>query len=360
MLQRTNRMLKVQNILSMIAEVTLDESVQQMIKDMKSVQHGDRTNKMYDILSDYHMEGGVWKHTLLAIEALPKIADMLSTATEDTIYNDVYAKHINDLRAAALFHDIGKLGTQEPSSKRPGSYSFPKHSKQEIIKTLFDKYDIQPSQLVNDLVAGHHYSPAEVSALLSSGEWSAEKVALLMILKGSDNMAVGPRGVHAATTHVAKFLQAMDSLVDQDIPEMLEWSVEDIDWAEGQELGFNEPESDLTPGGHVAGRLSGEPGEETIKNIETSGTKNLVVTISSKPYEGDFTKDIRDAGSKDDFESVLNFVSNDVYLYLENQPGAPSNVKESVVLEVVPAESFDIDDTSGDAMIFDVILNVNW
>ena len=325
----------------MIDADVLDESIQQMVKDMKATQHGDRTNKFYDLINDYHIEGGVWKHTKLAIEALPEIAKGLDSATKTDTYSKLFDTYKNQLRSAALYHDIGKIATQEPSSSRKGSYTFPEHSKEKIVKELFVKYGVTPDPIVSELIAGHHLSPADVTNALSAGTLDQEKVDLLMILKGADNMAVGPKGSHSAVSHVAKFMDAMKSIEAEDLTQTLKWDIDDIEWSEEHELGFIEPTKDPT-------------------NTASSGTANLVVTVSSNPYEGNFTADMRKEGSKDEFELAIDFLRKDVYSFLENQPNAPDDVRNSVSLEVVPEQSFDINDELNNRMTFDIVLNVNW
>ena len=198
----------VDDIREYLNEQALEETIQQMIADLKATQHGDETNPLYDVLTIFHLEGGVWKHTKLAVDALPNVARDLSANLNDPEYQELYNKHLNTLRSAALFHDIGKIATQTPSTKRPGSYSFPEHPSEEVVDKLFQEYDITPSSAVRDLVVHHHDSPKDISALRDQG-WESEALKLLIILKAADNVAVGPRGTASAVQHVRPFVDAM-------------------------------------------------------------------------------------------------------------------------------------------------------
>jgi len=260
--------------------MALDESIQQLIKAMRATQHGDRTNEFYDITQDFHMEGGVWKHTLLAIDALPTVAKGLANALEDPNYVEVYNKFKNTLRSTALYHDIGKITTQVPSKKRTGSYSFPQHSAKEVVTKAFDTYDISPDSFVVELVSHHHDSPAEVNTL--ENYWDKDQIKMLMILKAADNMAVGPRGSYSAVNHVVKFMIAMENKVSkQGLPLTNEWGIEDVEWAKGSELGFIQPEKEIA-GNHVAGEIGGEPGEEEVVGLNSTGEREVVLTISTR------------------------------------------------------------------------------
>lgn len=207
--------MRVEEIAYLIDVDIIAESIQQMIKDMKSTQHGDRTNPVYNLLKDYHIEGGVWKHTKLAIDALPEIAQGLTDALDDPQYLELYNRYKNELRAAALYHDVGKLGTQTPSQSRAGSYSFPGHSDTSIVDALFDKYDITPGALTRELVLHHHDTPAQVAALLE-GDWDSDRANLLLILKGVDRLAVGPKGIDQAVAAVVEFANDMNSATPGD------------------------------------------------------------------------------------------------------------------------------------------------
>lgn len=198
--------MQVQDIFSLLNECVIGESIQQMIKDMKKTQHGDRTNPLYELLKDYHVEGGVWKHTKLAIEALPDIAKGLSDALDDPEYLALYDQNKNELRAAALYHDIGKLSTQKPSKSRKGSYSFQGHSDQEIIDSIFALYNIKPSVVAKNLVLHHHDTPAEAESNFAN---DTTGLKLLMIVKGVDRIAVGPKTLSAAIEGMVSFLDQM-------------------------------------------------------------------------------------------------------------------------------------------------------
>jgi 23S rRNA maturation-related 3'-5' exoribonuclease YhaM len=185
----------IRQIFWMIEEDCVDESIQELVKDMKATQHGDRVNPFYELVKDYHKEGGVWKHTMIALRALPEIASVLGPEFEE-----VYADNINDLRAAILYHDIGKVATQTPSTSRVGSYSFPQHSAEDVVDKVAVEYGIALSPIVRKLVVHHHDSPEQFKQL------PAEFQKLLAILKVADNMAVGPKDVSAAVAHVKPFL----------------------------------------------------------------------------------------------------------------------------------------------------------
>lgn len=185
----------IRQIFRLVEEGCVDESIQELIKDMKATQHGDRTNPFYELVKDYHKEGGVWKHTTLALYALPEVAEALGPEFEA-----VYADNINDLRAAVLYHDIGKVATQVSSTSRTGSYSFPRHSAEDVLDQVAVEYGVVLSPIVRKLVAHHHDSPEQFKQL------PAEFQKLLAILKVADNMAVGPKDVTTAVAHVKPFL----------------------------------------------------------------------------------------------------------------------------------------------------------
>lgn len=355
--------MKIQDVLFLIDAKALDESVQELIRDMKATQHGDRTNRLYDLLQDYHLEGGVWKHTKLAIDVLPEVAKALSDSTDDPVYQEVYDEYLHHLRAAALYHDIGKVATQEPSQKRPGSYSFPGHTEEDLVSELLAAYDIETNQLVQELVSHHHDTPAEVAAL----DWDDDQIAMLMILKAADNMAVGPRGVHSAITYVMKFIDAKgeEGPGKVDALDIGTWSTEDIEWAEGSELGFLEPEEEISPSGHVAGEIVGEPEEEEVPPLESSGEREVVVRVSTPPYSG-FTKAMRLKALTSDIQSsVESFISQDVLTFLKNQTGAPEEeqweeFEEKISLEPDLRKSFNVISTTDDAIEFDIVVKVLW
>jgi len=195
----------VADITQTIDSLVFNESIQALIRDMKATQHGDRTNSFYDLLSDYHQEGGVWKHTLLAIQSLPAIAAELATMFNDQQFQELYDEFKNDLRVATLYHDIGKLSTQEPSKQRLGSFSFPEHGAKDIVKTVINKYGLTMNHRVRNLVTSHHASPAEFQALKAVG-WSDADLKLLVMLKAVDSIATGPKGIVSAVAHVTPFV----------------------------------------------------------------------------------------------------------------------------------------------------------
>jgi len=345
----------------MIEAGALEESIQQLIKDLRATQHGDRTNPAYDILQDYHMEGGVWKHTKLALDALPKAAKALADYLDDPKYTEIYDEFKHHLRAAAFFHDIGKIATQEPSKRRPGSYSFPGHAEEDLINDLLDEYDIETNQLVAELVAHHHDVPSDLAELV--GDWDEAQLIMLMILKVADNMAVGPRGVGDAIKHVHPFLVALQDQEEYGPPLQDQWSIENIEWAEGSELGFMEPEQEIV-GPHVAGEIGGEEGEEEVIGLETSGERELVSYISSPVYEGDFTGSVRAMVGKNP-EPVEDFLRHDVMSFLKAEPNAPEegqwvDFEEEVDLEVLPKKSFELTSETADAIEFPIYVKVSW
>jgi HD-GYP domain-containing protein (c-di-GMP phosphodiesterase class II) len=192
----------IESIYNQIEVETQTESIQQLVKDLHSTQHGDRTNPAYQLFKDYHKEGSVWKHTRLAIESLPEISKALSEAFQDPDYERLYGDFIHVLRTAALYHDIGKITTQKPSTSRTGSFSFPEHQKEEIVDKLFAQYDIEPLESVKLLVVHHHDSPEDFKKL----DWNSDMKKLLIILKAADNFAVGPTDIASAVEHVRPFV----------------------------------------------------------------------------------------------------------------------------------------------------------
>ena len=199
--------MQIKNIIVLIENEVLFDSIQDLIKDLRAVQHGDRTNKFYDLTHDHHSEGGVWKHTKLALEALPSVAKALSVEFNDQEYVELYDRYVNELRAAVLYHDIGKLVTQKPSKSRPGSYSFQNHGELSVVQKAFNEYGIEPSELVLNLVSHHHDSPSDFMSLNQT--WSKETLKLLIILKAADSIAVGSKEAHTAIEHVKPFAVAM-------------------------------------------------------------------------------------------------------------------------------------------------------
>lgn len=186
----------IQIVYDSVDSICLDESIQELIKDMKATQHGDRTNPLYELAKDYHKEGGVWKHTLLALQALPEVASALGPD-----FYDIYLSNVNDLRAAVLYHDIGKLVTKTSSKTRPGSYSFPQHSAEDIMDSMAVHYGITMSPIVRRLATHHHDSPDLFKKLPEDFQ------KLLVIVKAADAFAVGPTDVASAIEHVRPFLK---------------------------------------------------------------------------------------------------------------------------------------------------------
>lgn len=186
----------------------LDEAIQELIKDMKSTQHGDRTNPLYALMKDWHVEGGVWKHTLIALQSLPELVTKLDQEFEGGEFSRLYKEYLPHIRAAVLYHDVGKLVTQEPSKKRVGSFSFPGHAGGgNFIAQVLDKYGLKTNTLVAQLAGEHHITPADVPALKAEG-WDNEQLMLLAIIKAADSMAVGPKDAKTAIDHIIPFLQA--------------------------------------------------------------------------------------------------------------------------------------------------------
>jgi len=362
MVMRSN--VRLQEITQLIDTFTLDESVQELIRDLKRTQHGDRTNPVYDIISDHHMEGGVWKHTKLALDSLPKAAQALADHLDDPEYMKIYDEFKQHIRAAALFHDIGKISTQQPSKKRPGSYSFPGHTNMDLVNELFDAYDIKTNALVAELVAHHHDVPSDMADLVD--DWDDAQFVMLMILKVADNMAVGPRGANDAIKHVHPFLVALQEKGEgegEGPPLPNEWNVEDIEWAAGSELGFLEPEQEII-GPHVAGEIAGEEGEEVVVGLETFGEREVVVYVSSPVYEGDFTSSLRGIVLKNP-EQVVEFVRADVMTFLKEQPHAPEEeqwegFEEKIDLEILAKKSFELTSETADAIEFPIYVKVSW
>ena len=192
--------LSVRQIFRRIEEDCVDESIQELIRDMKATQHGDRVNPFYELMKDYHKEGGVWKHTVIALEALPVLSKALTKEFNDQEYTLLYDAYKNELRSAALYHDIGKLVTQTPSKTRPGSYSFPGHQEGKVVAEVAEQYGISLSPMVKGLIAHHHDSPEQASKL------PVESLKLLIILKAVDNIAVGPRTEAEAIDHIRPFV----------------------------------------------------------------------------------------------------------------------------------------------------------
>lgn len=312
----------ITEVLHTLTQAALDESIQELIKDMKATQHGDQTNPLYDLLQDYHIEGGVWKHTKLALDALPEVAKGLADTLNDPSYQEVFDHNKNDLRAAALYHDIGKIGTQVPSKKRPGSYSFPQHAQEDIVRKLFDDYDITPNKAVVELVSHHHDSPTEVAKL----DWSDDKIKMLMIIKAADSMAVGPRSAFSAIKHVLDFVNAMGAPSRETGLSTKGWGVEDIEWAPGSELGFVEP-----------------------------GALEVQLTLSG-PLEKGFTNKMRALVTKNPAE-VEEVISQDVINFLKAQTEAPKDV-EDLDLKLLPKKSFEVVSTDNGSMEFNVFVGV--
>ena len=156
---------------------------------------------------------------------------------------------------------------------------------------------------------------------------------------------------------------AMENKVSkQGLPLTNEWGIEDVEWAKGSELGFIQPEKEIA-GNHVAGEIGGEPGEEEVVGLNSTGEREVVLTISTRLYE-DFTK-IMQALTTEDAEQVEMFVASDVYNFLKEQPGASEedeeeSFEEKVDLKLLPKKSFKIMDKTDDKMTFELFVQVSW
>lgn len=335
-------------ILQQLTDAVLDESIQAMIKDMQLTQHGDRTNRMYDLLSDFHMEGGLWKHTKLAIDALPEVAEVLGVT-------DVYEKHKNTLRAAALYHDIGKIATAKPSGTKPGVSTFPQHDTRAVIQQAFQLYDVSPSVEVLDLVANHHASEKDLQQLKQAG-WSTEKLQILLILKAANLKATGPRGAVSAVAGLAPFKAAIDEPVakKQQLPWLRDWSIEDVDWAPGSRQGFGKEKI-------VSGHF--------VPPEDASGSGSLDIEVSAPHYKGRFEAECKAylAAKPSALTRVTEFFGKEALLFLADQGYFPEEARElefgsedyPIEVELDVEHSFKVLDQT-DPMIFVVRLSVAW
>ena len=182
----------------------ITESIQKLIKDLKKTQHGDRTNPLYDATKDFHTEGGVWKHTIRAIESLQDILNRLKGK-----YPQVSDLDVHKLRTAILYHDIGKIGTQTPYSgdkpERQGSYSSKGHGEKDIVDELFKKYELTVSDDIRDLITGHHFNPNQFKEFYEDKGFT--EALYLIVIKIADSMSTGNKSYQQAYDHVLPFMQ---------------------------------------------------------------------------------------------------------------------------------------------------------
>jgi len=68
-------------------------------KSMQQVSHTER-----DLLSDWHLEGSIWTHTMMVVSTMCQLAEGFSNAKE--------------LLLAALLHDVGKVYTREINQEK--------------------------------------------------------------------------------------------------------------------------------------------------------------------------------------------------------------------------------------------------
>jgi len=190
----------IRQIFRCIEESCVNESIQELVRDMKATQHGDRVNPFYELVKDHHKEGGVWKHTSIALDSLPEIAHLLSEVLVDPEYEQLYGEFKNELRAAILYHDIGKIVTKVPSSQRTGSFSFPGHADEATVGLVASEYDLSIAPLVKWLIVHHHDSPVQTAKI------QGDNLKLLILLKAVDAVAVGPKTGAEAVDHVRQFV----------------------------------------------------------------------------------------------------------------------------------------------------------
>ena len=93
------RLHKARRALNMLSDLGLLSLILPEIEALKTCEHGACT---------FHLEGSVWNHLMLVLEALPKDAS-------------------DELLWGTLLHDVGKPATQKPSKNHPGAFAFHGH-----------------------------------------------------------------------------------------------------------------------------------------------------------------------------------------------------------------------------------------
>jgi hypothetical protein len=334
-------MMLIENINEAITQAALEESIQDLIRDMQKTQHGDRSNRFYDVLGDTHIEGGVWKHTKLGVAALPEAAEQLGPD-----YVAVYNRNLHLLRAAALYHDVGKLVTKKPAKNREGVFIYPGHDARQAIQSVLAKYEITVTNELLELITQHHVSEKDIPALRRSG-FTDEQLKMLVILKTADLVATGPRGVASAVGQLARFRDAVGVAEPETPPLIDSWDIDDVKW-KSQE-GFSKV--DTTPGGHIA------------KADELSGEAQLVVVVTAPHYKGKFRTDFlaylrANPGYN---KRIKEFVNDDIMSFLSEQPDFPDPDVEGTNLSfsVNKEASYKVTSESN-PLTFEIIVDVEW